>query len=554
MSASDKKRLRKEQTADLLSEKQKQAQAESKKLKIYTVAFISAMLLVLCLALGIVGVRAVNQSGIFQKNTIAASVGDRELNTVELSYYYIESINNYYNEMYEQYNSYTDMYLNMMGFDTTKPLNEQVQNPETGKTWADYFLEDAIEQAKNDFALYDMAMSEGFELPEDERSTLDSTLNNMETYAKLYGYNNVNKYLSATYGYGSTMETYKAYAERSAIAAAYYNAHQESLTYDDAALREYESTRYNDYNSYTYHSCYLTYTEFLEGGTEDEETGEIVYTDEENAAARAALEAAVKELSDATTLEELQEKVKGVKVNDSSQTALNPATGMLHTSINKNLSDWLCSSERKEGDIGVIANHNTTTDDNGTETEELVGYYVAYFISKDENKEPMGNVRHLLVEFEGGTEDEETNETVYSDEEKQAAKEEAEGYLKTWTEGDKTEESFIELVKEHSDDSSAEDGGLFEDIHRDSNYVPEFREWSTDPERQAGDTAVIETEFGYHVMYYVGDDALSYRDYMIQNNMRTADQEKWYDGILEPVTTEINDTSRMMLDLVMSAG
>ena len=55
-------------------------------------------------------------------------------------------------------------------------------------------------------------------------------------------------------------------------------------------------------------------------------------------------------------------------------------------------------------------------------------------------------------------------------------------------------------------------------------------------------------------MYYVGDDELSYRDYMITNEMRTADQEKWYNGILETVTTAVGDTSKMNLDLVLSAG
>ncbi len=554
MSASDKKRIRKEQAADILSQKQRQQQAEDKKLKIYTISFVAAMALILCVALAIVGVRAVKQSGIAEKSTIAVSVGDRELNSVEMNYYLIESFNKFYNEMYEQYTSYTDMYLGMMGFDTTKPMNTQIYDSETNKTWADYFLESAVEQAKNDFALYDMAVKENFELPEDERTALESTYTSLETYAKLYGYSNVNKYLSAMYGYGASMDTYKQYAERSAIAAAFYNAHNDSLTYDNAALREYESTRYNNYNSYNYSSCYLLYTEFIEGGKEDEETGEMIYTDEEKAAGKAALEAAVKELTTATTLDELKEKSKEVKVNENSQVSVNDATDMLHTEIGTALAEWLAADERKVGEIAAVANNVTTTDEEGNETTELAGYYVVYFAGKDENKEPLANVRHLLVEFEGGTEDEATGETVYSDEEKAAAKTEAEGYLKTWTEGEKTEESFIALVKEHSDDTSAEEGGLFEDIHQDSNYVSEFRNWAIDPERKAGDTGVIETEFGYHVMYYVGADETTYRDFMIENDIRTADQEEWYNGILEPVTTELKNTSKLRMDMVLSAA
>jgi len=198
-------------------------------------------------------------------------------------------------------------------------------------------------------------------------------------------------------------------------------------------------------------------------------------------------------------------------------------------------------SRRRNGSIILINSVEMTTVKFGT-----------YFKSMTDNKEPMGNVRHLLVQFTGGTENEETGETEYTEEEKAAAKEKADEYLNTWKEGAATEESFIELVKAHSDDTSAEDGGLFEDIHPNSQYVVNFRNWATDPSREAGDTGVIETEYGYHVMYYVGDDELTYRDYMITSEMRAADQEEWYNGVLETVTTEIKDTSRLKLDMILS--
>ena len=553
MSASDKKKLRKEQATQILTERQKQEQAEAKKLKIYTISFVAMIAVILCIALAVLGVRAVNQSGVFQKATIAATIGDEKLNSVELGYYYMDSVQNFYNEWYDQYTTYTDTYLQMMGFDTTKPLTEQMYDSDKNQTWADYFLEQALEQARKDYALYNMAVSENFELPAEDQTSLDNTLNNLGTYAKLYGYANSSKYLSAMYGFGSDEKSYKAYMERSTIASAYYDAHKEALTYEDSDLRDYESTRYDEYNSYDYHSSYLTYTEFLEGGQEDED-GNITYSDQEKADARAKLEAEAKKAATATTLEELQNNIDAVDVNEDSQTALNAATGMLHTETNSELAKWLADKDRKEGDIAAIAINSTTEDDEGNEVTELNGYYVVYFVSKNENKKPMGNVRHLLVEFEGGTENADTGETEYSEEEMNKAKEEAEGYLKTWNEGEKTEESFIELVKEHSDDTSAEDGGLFEDINPASEYVTEFLAWSIDPEREKGDAEVIKTPFGYHVMYYVGDDELSYRDYMIETEMRDADQEEWYKGIIDPITSALADTSKMSLDLILSSS
>jgi len=553
MSASDKKKLRKEQAAAFLTEKQQQEQAEAKKLKIYTISFIAAMALIVCIALVVLAVRAVNNSGVIQKNTIAATVGDQKLNSVELNYYYNDAVNEYYNGLYSQFSTYTDTYLQTMGLDTTKPLNEQVYDEESGQTWAEYFVEEAINNAKHDYALYNLAKEESFELPEDEQTTLDNMRNNLNTYAMLYGYQNANQYLRAVYGYGSDAESYMEYNERSTIADAFYHAHEDSLTYDDAAIREFEKDNVNKYNSYTYDYVYMSYTDFRESSAKDE-NGDATYTDEDNEAARAAMKTAAEMLATATSVDDLKEKIKTVKLGKDGQLAVNSEEALLHTSINATLSDWLAADERKEGDIAAIPNTSTTKDDDGKETTVTNGYYVAIFHSKTDNAEKMSNVRHLLVEFEGGTEDEETGDMIYTAEEKKKAKDAADGYLKTWNEGEKTEESFIELVKEHSDDTSAEDGGLFENINPDSNYVPPFLNWSIDPARKTGDTEVIESEFGYHVMYYVSDDDMTYRDYMITNEMRTEDQEKWYEGVLEPVTATVGNTSKMQLDLVLSAG
>ena len=553
MSASDKKKLRKEQTAALLSEKQKQEQAEAKKLKIYTISFVCAMLAIVVIALAVLGIRAVNNSGIIQKNTIAATVGEHKLNSVELGYYYNDAIMDYYNQWYETYESYTDSYLQAIGWDVTKPLNDQVYDEESGKTWDQFFIESAIENAKSDYALYDLAKSENFQLPSEDQVVLDNMVSNMQTYATLYGYSNADQYLRASYGYGADADSYAEYCERSAIAGAYLEAHEEGLKYDDADIREYEKDKVNNYNSYTFSSAYLSYTDFREGGTEDED-GNKTYSDEENNAARDTMKAAAEQLATATTLEDLEKMINTIEVNESSQLALNASTNTLHTDLNTSLADWLAADERKEGDIAAIPNTTTSTDADGNETTVTNGYYVAYFVSKDDNAKLMSNVRHLLVQFEGGTTNEETNEVEYSDDEKAAAKTEADGYLKTWKEGAATEESFIELVKQHSDDTTAEDGGLFENINPHSQYVANFLNWSIDPERKVGDAEVIETEYGYHVMYYVGNAELTYRDYMITNEMRTADHEEWYHGILEPVTTTVKDTSKLMLDLVLSAG
>ena len=596
MSASDKKKVRKEQAAAALTERQRQEQAEAKKLKIYSITFVAGLILVAVIAATVLGIRAYTQSGIAEKNTIVANIGDRKLNSIEFSYYYNDVISEFYNTWYEQYSTYTDTYLQAVGLDVTKPLNAQTYDNETGESWADFFVGEALDRAKSDYALNDLAAKEDFQLSEDEKTSLENMATNLNTYATIYGYSNANQYLRTMYGNGATAKTYKEYSERRSIADAYKLAHQESLEYDDAAIREYEKDKIDNYNSYSYSYAYMSYNDFRHGGTEDE-NGNVTYTDAENEAAREAVKFAAEKLATSTSLEEMKEMLHLfendeveeteeapeseeateseevaeeaetpeseevitedtsdiVKINASSQLAINDFTNSLHTEINAPLATWLAAEERQEGDIAAIENTSTTTAEDGTETTVINGYYVVYFKSKTENKTPLSNVRHLLVSFEGGTEDEETGEIVYSEEEKATAKELADGYLKTWQDGEATEESFIALVKEHTDDTgSAETGGLYEDIHPKSEYVANFLSWSIDASRKEKDVAVVETEYGYHVMYFVGHSDITYRDYMITNEMRSADQETWYNGVMDSVATELKDTSLLKLDMIIS--
>ena len=554
MSASDKKKIRKEQSTDLLTEKQRQQKAEEKKLKLYTACFVVAMALVVLATLGIFVGRYIINSGIPQKNTVAVTIGDRSVSSAELNYYYVDAINNFYSDWYTQYQDETDSYLLMMGLDTSKPLNEQVFDQETGETWSQYFVDTAIAQAKSDFAMYDLAQADGFALPEDSKTAIETNMKNLETYATIYGYSNTDQYLrQVMYGYGSDTDSYRAYCERSEIANAYRNAHLESLIYEDDAIREYESDKMAQFNSYTYTTAYLSYTNFLKGGTEGED-GQITYSDEENEAARAAMKTAADELATATSVEDLKTKVSAIDVKEGSSIALKEQEKTLYSSVDTVIREWLTSADRKEGDITAIANTSTSEDADGKEVSLTNGYYIVIFHSVSDNATPMSNVRHLLVKFDGGEEDEETGEVLYSEEEKNAAKEKADGYLKTWKEGAATEDSFIELVKEHSDDSSAESGGLFEDIHPDSSYVANFLNWSIDAERKTGDAEVIETEYGYHVMYYVGADEMTYSDYMSTTEMRTNAQDEWYNGSVDAIESKEGNLSKLALDYIISAA
>lgn len=553
MSASDKKKLRKEQAAAQLTERQKQAQAEAKKAKALTVTFVVIMLAIALTAAGVLGVRAVNNSGIFEKNTITATVGDHKLNAVQINYYLNDIVRNQYSQWQSMYGDSTSMYLSMMGVSTSTPLNEQVTNEETGETWADNFLHQALEKAKSDYALYDKAMAEGFKLSEEDESSIKLSLEQIKLYALYYaGQKNPNKYLRALYGYGSDMKSYEEYTRVSYIASAYYNKNREALKYDDTAIRTEDNKDLNKYTSFSYATYYLSSSSFLEGGTKDEK-GNISYTDAEKAAALKKAEEVANSLLAAKDITDLDTAIKALEINkDNKNAAATQNQLVMYSEIPASMQSWIADKAREKNNITVIANESTTKDADGKETKVTNGYYVVLFQTRDENLRPLANVRHLLVQFEGGTTDSNGNK-VYTDAEKAKAKTEAEKLLDDWKKGAATEDSFIELVKKHSDDAgSKEQGGLIEDIHRNSNLVDSFKAWSVDPDRKVGDTAVLISEYGYHVMFYSSNEELTYRDYMISEDLREADITKWHEDILKNVTLKEESTKHLKLDMVLA--
>lgn len=559
MSSSKKKQLRNEQQ---LTERQRAAAKqtkEAKQLRAYTLTFWVVIGLVLAIFVGAVSLNPVKN--LIYKNTDAIQVGDHTLSSVEANYFYIDAINDYVN----QYSSYISYIL-----DTTKPLNQQVTDKETGKTWADGFLDMAKATMKSTYALYDEAMKNNFKLTDEQQKSVDTLMSNLDVYASLSGYKNASAYLRAVYGNGASKESYKDYYTVCTIADAYFDAHSDSLEYTDADLRAFEAGSAFQYNSYTYASYYLSVTSFCEGGTKDEK-GNITYSEAEKKAAREkilaiadklaageysnvlafdeAISAAIDEATKDTEIDKNKIGTSSVKFNDK-----------LYSAVDTKFQDWIIGKvepvnegdeptyvERKEGELTVIP-YITGTGEN----EVINGYYVVRFESINDNNYALKNVRHILVSFEGGTKDSNGNVT-YSDAEKAAAKVAAEKLLQEWKDGAMTEESFAELAKKNSTDPGSKDnGGLYEDIYP-GQMVTAFNDWCFDEERQVGDTGLVETDYGYHVMFFSGNSETLFRDYMVTNAHRSSDLNEWQNGLVEAIKLDELNIKHIKMDLVLSS-
>ena len=538
MSASSKKKLRKELNAAAMTEKQLQEQKETKKLRLYTGLFAAAIAVMIL----VVVIGRVVSSGFIPRSTTALTVGGTKVSAAELNHYYIDSVNGFLEQSGE--------YVSLFGLDTTKPLDEQFYSETDELTWADYFLDQATTGAQNMYAVYNAAKAEGFTLSDEGKATIDATVENMEMTAVLRGFPSADSYIAAVYGKGCNEKTFREYAEVQLIAQEYAVAKNESLVYDEAALDAKDAENPAAFSAFSYHYYYMANTKFYEGGTENED-GTKTYSDEEMEAGRAACEAAANSLAAATTVEELDAAIAALTINAEVENAKSThAHDTMYANVPAAIQSWVTDSSRQAGDIEVIASEYTNEEGD----KSVAGYYVVLFEGKDDNLTNLVNVRHILVSYEGGTYDETTGTTTYNDKEKQLAKSQADEILATFQAGEQTEEAFAALATEKTTDpGSKENGGLYEDVYP-GQMVTEFNDWCFDAARKAGDTAIVETEYGCHVMYFVGTSEKTYRDTLIENTLRSDDMAAWESGLIEAAELVVKNTKYVQTDLMLSGN
>ena len=583
MSASSKKKLRKEQNAASMTQKQQAAAKEAKKLKIYTVTFWVVLALCVSLVAGLALKSPV--TGVLASLTTAVEVGEHKVSAVELNYFYIDAINEYCNK-YSSWISYI--------LDSSKPLSAQSYDSTTGKTWADNFLDMAIGNVKNTYALYDAAKAAGHQLTEEEQKSVTTLYDNMGVYAKAYNYSDASAYLKSIYGDGASEKSYKEYYEVTVLASSYYSKYSEDLeaSYTDVTFRDFEKGKLYEYNSYTYASHFLSVDDFKMGGEKGKD-GKVTYSEEEIKAAEEAVKKAAEEMAvaDNNTVKKLnaaieklekwleeeakkdknkptdaskpEAKADDKKEDDKKEENKKPTYStaseqkdVLYSSVSSLMQEWMRDSARKEGDITFLKYTTKTTDKDGKEVETLKGYYVVLFQGSNDNTYALANVRHILISFEGGKTNSTTGQTTYTDAEKKKAKDKAYAIYDEWLYGTEgaTEENFIKLAKEKSTDpGSKSEGGLYEDVYP-GQMVTAFNDWCFDENRKPGDHGMVETNYGYHIMYYVSDSETNYRDFMISNDKLSEDLEKWQKDMNDAMTLTEKNTKFVNKDLVLGGS
>lgn len=486
MSASRQKKLRQGQTPADLEKKQQAATAEAKaarSLKVWTVVFFVVLA---AMVIG-VAVSSALSMGVMERTLTAATVGSHKLTAADLNYYYLNAVNN------EQYLPYM--------VDNSLPLTEQEY--EEGQTWADVMMDTALQTARNTYAVYDEAVANGYKLTEDQQKSIDSELNAVKMYASMYGFSDGSSFLAANYGKGCTVKSYRNYLTVNAVAAGYRDQVIEGITFTQDQIEAEANANPDKYTSYTYRSVGLYASSYY---TDDGENNPE-RTDEEKAA---ALNVAYTHAANIVAEGKAGEEAFSAAVVAEQGTDASLKSDYLKSSIAAALSDWVTDPARQAGDVEVLP------------IDGDAGYYAVMFLSSDDNTEThLVDVRHILIK---------TSETM--DEESALAKAEA---IMTEYETDPTEAKFIELANEYTEDTgSTGNGGLYEGVYP-GQMVTEFNDWCFDAARKTGDVDIVKTTYGYHLMYFVGTDEQSFRDYMAANSLQSDAYTTWYTGVTEAV-------------------
>ena len=354
-------------------------------------------------------------------------------------------------------------------------------------------------------------------LTEESQEQLETALESYRSGASQSGYPSLNSFLKAYFGSYMNEKVLRSCLEESLLASQYQTAYSDSLTYDDAALEEYYTENSADLDTFRYHTIFFSGTA---ESTTDEEGNTVEPTEEEQTAAMEAAKAKADAFRSGVEKSDFATAAEAAKAEDEDLT-YEGEMSHVGSALAGPYQEWLSDSSRKAGDITVVESEGS-------------GYYVVQFVERFRNEDDFGtaNIRHILVKAEVAEGAEEPTEEAM-----QAAEDKAQEILDQFKAGDQSADSFAELAKANSEDPGSKDnGGLYEDVTRDTSFFADFLNWIFADGRKVGDTGLVENtqsgQQGWHVMYLdsVGDPLWKYT---AENDLRDADVQTWLEGLQE---------------------
>lgn len=516
---------RQERKARLAKAAKKTASKSEKSLKLQkTIQKVISIALVAALVC-LIGWNILGLTGAIQIMTPVMTVGSEKISARDFNYYYVLM----YNYTVNQSKQYQQQYgQDVMGFDTAKSPDEQnyPQPNEAGETitWAKYLSDTAVDRAQQYEALYKEALAADktkYSLTDEEKTTLNDQVEQIRTTAAKQSLS-INAYLREFYGKGVNERFLRNQLEKETIVSRFSedkNKEFEDTWTDEKVKAVYEA----DKDSYDVVSLRIfTFTPETLKANEGESAEALAARQKaENEKTKTKAEAMLAKVADDATFitaaKESKVLAEGETFDPDTGTAnFNKTKSAVESASTKDAAEWAFADGRETGNKSVFQNDTGKT--------------FAVWMKKTQYAPITVDVRHILLSFK---EDPQSQEEATT-EEIAAAQNKAESVYKTWQDGAKTEDSFAELAKTMSTDTGSKDkGGLYEDVAVGSMVAP-FEEWCFDPAKKPGDTGIVKTTYGFHVMYMVNNDPANFQ-YLkdIRTDKAAEDNENFLNGLME---------------------
>lgn len=480
--------------------------------------------IVLCavIVLGVVAF-SLNYYGALQRVIKIGGVGsDQSVTIAEYEYYYMRA----YNQVRYQAQYYQYYYQTSNGYDLSLTPEEQTQTTKDadGKeiTWAEKLHEDTLEIIQLHKAYYNEALKMGLKLTKADEAFIDKQIEDLRDEAKSAGSNSsssnsenkvtysLNAYLRKVYG-GSINERFLRKQLKIQVLAQKYLTERTNEIAKDYDQKDIDAEYKKDTTAYDF-ATFRAYTFKTTELTKEENE-----TDDALKARQAKANAEVKKnandfynavTNDATFTAKAKELNKDTAdYNVDKETKYSMLKSTAQSTFSEDAAKWLFDSSTKVGSKKLFSD------------EENGKYIVVLALSKPHQEQTV-TARHILFQ----TKDQSSGKDL-SEEEIAKKKTQAEDVLKKFNEGDKTEDSFAALANEYNEDTgSSSNGGLYEHIYP-GQMVTEFNDWVFDANRKAGDVELVETDYGYHIIYFVAKDGKNYYDSAIRSSKANEDIE-----------------------------
>ena len=480
-----------------------------------------------------------NFMGVPQRMTTVMTVGDTKINQAQYTYYYQQIYSNYASQA-QQYAQYGISGIpGMMDYSTVP--SEQKYNGEDAEgkgddyMWSDYLRDKTNEFLQQYITLGKEAKAANITLSEDEQKEIDETIKSIREQAASSDYS-LNAYLRLYNGRGVNEKILREAMELETLSSKLIEQKSDELArnYTDEQLEAKYQKDQNTYNVLTARMFQFT-TETPDYPKDATDAQKKELDEKAKKETKAKADAMLGKVTGEESFKE--QALANASKDQKDDYKKDEATLMKNTAVTQfsQISDdavkWAASA--KKGDKKVF--------------ETDAGCYVVYIVeAAHRDASETVDVRHILFKVDSEAEDQAKA--------KADAKKKAEDALAEWQKGDKTEESFAALATEKTEDTGSQStGGLYERVYK-GQMVKAFENWCFDAARKAGDTGIVESDYGYHVMYFIQKNDEPLWKLKIRDALSSEDAKTYTDELLKKDENKIelkgNKVQKVIDDLM----